>query len=232
MKIVILCGGKGLRMGSESEIPKPMALVGDKPILWHVMKQYAHFGFNDFVLCLGFKGSVIKKYFEENNHANWNITFVDTGLDTNTGGRIKKIQDYVQDENFMATYSDGVADINLKALNIFHLKHGLTATITAVKPFSQFGEMLLDQNDVVTEFKEKPRLQHWINGGFFVFKQSFFDYLNEDCVLEKEPFEHLARERQIVAFQLDGFWKCMDTYKDRMVLNELWKSGKAEWKKW
>ncbi|MFH1587673.1 MAG: glucose-1-phosphate cytidylyltransferase [Candidatus Diapherotrites archaeon] len=232
MKTVLLCGGKGTRMGEITElIPKPLAKIGGKPILWHIMKSYSGFGFTDFVLCLGYKGEKIKDYFSKNNHEKWDIEFVDTGLETNTGGRVKKIEDYV-DGRFLCNYGDGLGDVDLDALIKFHGKKGKAATLTAVNPLSQFGIMEIGDSGTITKFREKPKLEHWINGGFFVFEKKVFDYLGENSVLEREPFENLAKDGEIAAFKHTGFWECMDTFKDNMLLNELWESGKAPWKKW
>lgn len=258
MKTVILCGGRGTRLGEHGvNIPKALIDIGGKPVLWHLLKLYAAHGLNDFVLCLGYLGEAIKRYFLEQqwldhdftlqmkasgefelqphrlSRENWRITFVDTGLETNTGGRLKKIQALIgADETFCATYGDGLANVDLRALLRFHAAHGRLATLTAVNPRSQFGLVKLDESSAVVEFQEKPLLQEWINGGFFVFDRRVFDYLQEDSILEREPFEQLARERQIMAFQHDGFWKCLDTYKDHLEFNQLWDAGQAAWKVW
>jgi glucose-1-phosphate cytidylyltransferase len=258
MKTVILCGGRGTRLGEHGiHIPKALIEIGGKPVLWHLMKFYAQHGLNDFVLCLGYLGDSIKRYFLEQqwldndftlqtkasgeyellNHRisreNWRITFVDTGLETNTGGRIKQIQDYIgKDETFCATYGDGLANVDLRALLAFHHSHGRLATLTAVNPRSQFGLLKLDDQNAVLEFQEKPVLREWINGGFFVFNRGIFDYLQDDSILEREPFEQLARDQQIMAYQHRGFWKCLDTYKDHLEFNQLWDAGQAEWKLW
>lgn len=257
MKVVILCGGKGTRLREKTEeIPKPLIEIAGRPILWHVMKLYAHFGYRDFILCLGYKGEKIKEYFVElnswrrsnfvlslgegkgqirvldNDLEPWNIAFIDTDLETNTGGRIKKVEQYIEGNLFMATYADGVADIDINALVEFHKRHGKIATVTAVRPLSQFGIMQLYRDDRVMEFKEKPRLNDWVNGGFFVFDRRIFSYLDEDSVLEHKPFEGLARNGQIMAYKHEGYWGCMDTYKDVERLNSLWQSGQAPWKIW
>ncbi len=232
MKTVLLCGGKGTRMGEITElIPKPLAKIGGKPILWHIMKSYSSFGFTDFVLCLGYKGEKIKEHFTKNNHEKWNIEFVDTGLDTNTGGRIKKVESLI-DGQFLCNYGDGLGDVDLGSLIKFHEEKKKAATLTAVNPLSQFGIMDIGNSGIITRFKEKPKLEHWINGGFFVFEKRVFDYLEGNSVLEREPFENLANDGEIAAFKHEGFWECMDTFKDNMLLNELWDSGKAPWKKW
>lgn len=231
MKTVILCGGKGTRLIEKTElIPKPLVEIGSKPILWHLMKIYSHYGYNDFILCLGYKGEKIIEYFKKNPEKGWKIEFADTGLETNTGGRIKKIEKYVDSDDFFCTYADGLSDLNLKSLYEFHKKKNKVATITAVNPLSQFGILDLNSEDEIIEFEEKPKLDHWINGGFFVFKREIFDYLTEEDFLEKRPFELLAKERKITAYKFKGFWKCMDTYKDNQVMNDLWESKKAPWK--
>lgn len=233
MKVVILCGGKGERLREHTEvIPKPLVEIGNKPILWHIMKIYSHYGFNDFILCLGYKGNLIKEYFSKNNKEGWKINFADTGLDTNTGGRIKRIERFIEEDNLLATYSDGVSDINIKQLVDFHNKHGKVATITCTSLRSNFGIVKIDSNNLITGFNEKPFMDMWINGGFFMFNKKVFDYLDENSVLEKEPMKTLARDRQLVAFKLHGFWECMDTYKDTRMLNDAYASGKAKWVVW
>lgn len=230
MKTVILCGGKSTRMGVDSP-PKALIKIGKKPILWHIMKYYSSYGFRDFIICLGYKGNYIRKYFKGSKE--FNINFVDTGLETNTGGRIKKIEQYINEENFFATYGDGLSDLDLKRLYRFHLKHKKMATITAVKPRSQFGIMSIDpETELVEQFEEKPMLDYWVNGGFFVFSRGVFRYLREDDILEKETFSRLLAKNGICAFKRRGFWMCMDTYKDNQKLNEIWNEGKAPWKKW
>src|SRR3989338_4193721 len=235
MKTVILCGGMGTRLKELTQsIPKPLVEIGGKPILCHIMKIYSHYGFNDFILCLGYKGEMIKDYFKDNNNKEprWNIIFEDTGDKTNTGGRIKKIEQHIHDEIFFATYGDGLASINLNELLDFHKEKNTIATITCVNPLSQFGIVEIDEEGKITRFKEKPLLSQWINGGFFVFSKDIFKYLNENDILEKEPFEKLAGEKQISAFKFKGFWSCMDTYKDTQTLNEMWHKGKPEWLIW
>lgn len=233
MRTVILCGGEGTRLRELTEsIPKPLVEIGGKPILWHIMKIYSYYGFNDFILCLGYKGNLIEEYFKKNKEENWNIIFADTGLKTNTGGRIKKIEKYIDDEIFLANYGDGLADINLNKLLSFHKRMNKIATITCVNPVSQFGIIKINDSNLITAFKEKPLLNQWINGGFFVFNKKIFDYLTGDDILEKRPFETLAKERQIVAYKFSGFWDCMDTFKDMQLLNELWQKENAPWKVW
>ena len=231
MKTVILCGGKGTRLRElTEEIPKPLVEIGGKPILWHLMKIYSHYGFNDFILCLGYKGELIKEYFSRNNKENWKITFVDTGEDANKAERIKKVQKYIKDDNFFVAYGDDVCDVNVKKVLDLHLKKGKIVTLTAVNLLSPFGVMEVNENDEVTEFKEKPKLDYWMNGGYFVFNKKIFNYLKEGYDLEKEAFEELAKEKQIAAFKHHGFWKSMNTFKDVVELNELWERGNAPWK--
>ncbi len=248
METVILCGGKGLRMGNQNnEIPKPLVQIGDKPILWHIMNIYSHQDFTDFILCLGYLGEKIVKYFSnddknslkeyKNNGSTtihtkggWKITCVDTGLETNTGGRIKKIEKLI-DSTFLATYGDGVANIDLKELLKFHKDHNKVATISVVHPRSQFGILDLD-SDLITNFVEKPILDYWVNGGFFVFKPKIFNYLEKNDVLEKETFKRLIKDHEMAAYRLKGFWECMDTYKDSIELNEMWNKNEAQWAAW
>ncbi|TRZ96070.1 glucose-1-phosphate cytidylyltransferase [bacterium] len=227
MKVVILCGGKGTRMGN-AEIPKGLFPIGGKPVLWHVMNIYASYGFTNFVLCLGYKGDRIRDYFRKIRA--WKIEFVDTGLNTNTGGRIKKVERLIQDNLFFATYGDGVADINLKQLLRAHNTQRRLATITVVRPYSPFGIVGVDSHtQMVTHFEEKPILDHWINGGFFVFNKEVFGYLKESDILEKHSFARLLQDKQLCAFKHTGFWKCMDTYKDNRELNEIWKHNNEAW---
>lgn len=256
--MVVLAGGLGMRLREETEFkPKPMILIGDKPILWHIMKIYSHFGFNNFIICLGYKGEVIKDYFlryklmnsdftihldKENKicihnkdiKENWSVTLVDTGLNAMTGARVKRIEKYIDTPYFMLTYGDGVADINVEKLVKFHLSHKKIATVTSVRPPSRFGELIVKRNQVV-EFSEKPQITRGlINGGFFVFNKKVFDYLtNEDnCTLEREPLENIAKDNQLMSYQHNGFWHCMDTIRDVNFLNELWQTGRAPWKIW
>jgi len=255
-KVVILCGGKGTRLKEETEFkPKPLVHVGNFPILWHIMKHYSHYGYKDFILCLGYKGGLIKEYFlnykwmsndftlnlkKENERVvnytrtdeDWTITFVDTGAETNTGGRIKRIEKYIKEDNFLATYGDGVSNLNLRNLIKFHKDKNKIGTITGVHPWSKYGTIHTNEENVIHEFIEKPILRDIINGGFFVFKKEFFDYLDENCILEGEPFEKLANQKQIALFKHDGFWHCMDTYKDFQELNNVWRSGNVPWKIW
>ena len=233
MQVVILCGGKGERLKEQTEIiPKPLVEVGGKPILWHIMKIYAHYNHKDFILCLGHKGEKIKEYFKKNNGENWNISFADTGLDTNTGGRIKKIEKLINNADFLATYGDGISDININSLAEFHKKHGKVASMTCTQLRSNFGIVEIGNRDIVTGFREKPFMKMWINGGFFVFNKKIFSYLGEDSVLEREPMEALAKEGHLMAYKYSGFWECMDTYKDTRMLNEMVENNKAKWMVW
>lgn len=258
MKAVILAGGFGTRLSEETDIrPKPMVEIGGKPILWHIMKIYSHYGFNDFVVCLGYKGYIIKEYFVNyflhqsdvtidlsNNQTtihrsaseNWKITLVDTGPNTMTGGRIKRIQKYVNGEPFMLTYGDGVADINIKELVDFHKKNKKTVTVTTVQPTGRFGILDINDSNIVESFIEKPKGDgnNWINGGFFVCQPEVFNYIKDDdsTIWEREPLEKLAKEKNIAAYKHHGFWKPVDTLKDKNDLNDVWNSGTAAWKMW
>jgi glucose-1-phosphate cytidylyltransferase len=258
MKTVILCGGRGTRLGEHGAgIPKALIEIGGKPVLWHLLKIYAQHGLNDFILCLGYLGDAIKRYFLEQQwidadftiemsqageyklqkhetfKEDWRITFAETGLDTNTGGRVKRIEKFLgDDQTFCVTYGDGLADVDLPGLLEFHHQHGKIATLTAVHPRSSFGLLKLDAAGAVIDFEEKPVMEDWINGGFFVFDRQLFDYLGDNCVLEREPLQRLADERQLIAYQHTGFWKCMDTYKDNVEFNQLWDAGEAGWAIW
>jgi len=257
--VVILCGGAGTRIHEETEDkPKPMVEIGNKPVLWHIMKIYAHYNLNNFILCLGYKGEVIKNYFlnyqtlncdfainlgkrdihmyNEPPESDWQVTLSDTGLKAMTGARIKRIEKYVDTDNFMVTYGDGVADINLDELIRFHQSHGKIGTVTGVHYLSRFGQMAID-GEVVTRFAEKPMMtgnDGLINGGFFVFKRDFFRYLWEenDCVTEREPLEKLAADGELRVYHHKGFWQCLDTFREKQLLDELWDSGQAKWKVW
>ncbi len=210
------------------DIPKPMVMIGNRPILWHIMKIYAQAGMHNFILLLGYKKDAIIRYFRKRTP--WSIRFVDTGLDTNTGGRLKRIEHLVREDVFFATYGDGLADINLNSLFTFHRRHNKVATITSVRPASPFGIMGIDSHtDAVTHFQEKPFLDHWVNGGFFVFNRDVFRYLKKDDILEKDSFLRLVKDKNMVAYKHRGFWECMDTYKDNLKLNALWKSAEAPW---
>ena len=233
MKAVILAGGYGTRISEESHLlPKPMIEIGGKPILWHIMKIYSTYKIDDFVICLGYKGEKIKEYFEQFDSKLWNIQLIDTGLDTMTGGRLKRIQDKI-DDTFCVTYGDGVSDVNLNNLITFHKEKKSLATLTAIHPPERFGVLNLS-GDYVTEFHEKHTGESsWINGGFFVFEPEIFDYLQDDStVLERIPLETLAKEQKLTAFKHDGFWHPMDTLRDKKHLEDLWTSEKAPWKIW
>jgi len=255
--VVILCGGMGTRLREETEYkPKPMIEIGGRPIIWHIMKIYAHYGYRKFILCLGYKGSVIKEYFLNyeamsndltvslggeskrcylNNHKeqDFEITLVDTGLHTMTGGRVKRIEKFIDTEAFMVTYGDGLADIDIGKLVAFHQSHGKLATLTAVRPPSRFGILELTDEDRVKQFREKVETE-WINGGFLVFDRRIFDYLdlNKDCFLERDPMERLTAEKQMMAFRHEGFWIGMDTYREYEMLNQMWDTGNAPWRFW
>ena len=257
MKVVILAGGLGTRLSEETQVrPKPMAEVGDRPILWHIMKGYGEQGFTDFVVCLGYKGYLIKEYFanyflhnadvtfdlrsrgvevHQNTAEPWRVTLVDTGADTQTGGRLRRVAPHLGDEPFMMTYGDGVADVDLSALRAFHTAHGKLATVTAVQPPGRFGALDLAEDDgTVRSFVEKPRGDGaWMNGGFFVLEPAVLDYIAGDETLwEKAPLERLAADGQLVAHRHRGFWQPMDTLRDKRILEELWDSGRAPWKTW
>jgi glucose-1-phosphate cytidylyltransferase len=256
MKVVILAGGFGTRLSEETvNIPKPMVNIGEKPILWHIMKTYSHYGYNDFVICLGYKGYIIKEYFMNyfmhmsditvdltdggikvhNSEAeDWKITLVDTGLNTMTGGRIKRVKEYLNDETFMLTYGDGVADVNIKELVNYHKEHGKLATLTSVQPSGRFGALTMKEKGKVESFIEKPAGDGaWINGGFFVLEPEVIDYITDDTtVWEREPLEKLSKDGELYAYKHKGFWKPMDTLRDKNDLEKLWQEGIAPWKIW
>jgi len=253
MKVIILAGGFGTRLSEYTErIPKPMVTVGGRPILWHIMKTYAHFGHKDFYLALGYKAEVIKEYFlhyrslnadfsvdlgngevisHQTDEIDWKVTLVHTGLESMTGGRVKRMQPFVGDESFLLTYGDGVADIDVHALVEFHKSHGKMVTVSAVHPGARFGELDMDGDRVVT-FKEKPQTtQGWINGGYFVIEPEFFKLIEGDStILERSPLEKAAEMGELMAFHHGGFWQCMDTKRDRDHLEEMWDSGSAPWR--
>jgi len=259
MKVVILCGGMGTRLREETEFrPKPMVEIGGRPILWHIMKIYSHYGFNEFVLCLGYKGETIKEYFlnfemlnsdftielgtthknivvhETHKRENWKITLVDTGLQSMTGARIKRVEPFIDTDIFMLTYGDGVANVNITKLLDFHRLHGKIATVTGVKPLSRFGFLSI-HNDTVTSFAEKPPVkEEYINGGFFVFNRALFAYLENDdsCIFEREPMERLAAKGELMVYRHDGYWHCMDTIRDRDMLEREWQQVRPGWKVW
>jgi len=256
MKVVLLAGGLGTRLREETEYrPKPMVEVGGKPILWHIMKNFAHFGYREFIICIGYKGEVVRDYFLDfaghtsdftirlgertkvtyhgsTDEADWEVTVVDTGARTMTGGRVKRIEPFTSGERFMVTYGDGLADIDIKKLVAFHLAHGQLATVTTVRPVSRFGVLDIGPDGRVGRFEEKPQLSGHINAGFFVFEPGVFSYLDEECVLEQEPLRNLARDRQLFGYQHEGFWQPMDTYREFTALNEMWDSGAAPWRTW
>jgi glucose-1-phosphate cytidylyltransferase len=257
MKVVILCGGLGTRLREETEFrPKPMVPIGDRPILWHIMKIYAKHGFKEFILCLGHKGEIIKDYFRnyhwntsdvtlklgarpqiqyhnQHDEEDWTVTLIDTGQTTQTGGRLKRVLPHIGSDTFLLTYGDGVTDSNIRESVAFHLKHRPTLTVTAVKPPGRFGDLALD-GETVTGFHEKPSQDvHFINGGFFVVSTEIARYLTgDDCVLEREPMNRLAAEGRMRAFKHTGFWQCMDTYREQQLLTGLWNAGQAPWKIW
>ena len=233
MKAVILAGGYGTRISEESYLkPKPMIEIGGKPILWHILKIYSKYNINEFVICCGYKGDQIKEYFSKLDSTSWDIQLVDTGLDTLTGGRLKRIQDHI-DDTFCVTYGDGLSDIDISSLISFHKEKNILATLTAIHPPERFGVLNLS-GDYVMEFHEKHSgVDSWINGGFFVFEPGIFDYLRDDStVLEKTPLETLAKEKKLAAFKHNGFWYPMDTQRDKKYLESLWSSNNAPWKIW
>jgi glucose-1-phosphate cytidylyltransferase len=257
LKVVILAGGRGTRISEESYLrPKPMIEIGGNPILWHIMKIYSHYGFNEFIICLGYKGYMLKEYFadyylhtsditfdfSDNNkmiiHNNiaepWKVTLVDTGLDTQTGGRIKRIQKYIGNEPFMLTYGDGVSDVNILKLVECHRQNHSLVTMTAIQPGGRFGVLDINQQNTITRFVEKDRENGgWINAGFMVVEPQTFDYIENDATLfEKDPLETIASQNLLQAFKHKGFWKCMDTQRDKLILEELWSSKNPPWKIW
>jgi glucose-1-phosphate cytidylyltransferase len=256
MKVVLLAGGLGTRLSEETEIrPKPMVEIGGKPIIWHIMKLYSSYGFTEFIVCLGYKGYVIKEYFANlflhlsdvtidisNNEVqvhngpteNWKITLVETGSETLTGGRIKRVQKYVGDQRFMLTYGDGVSNVNIDELIAFHEKKKKMCTVTAVQPSGRFGVLQISEDNDVESFHEKRAEDSgWINGGFFVCEPEVFSFIQDDTTIwEKDPLENIAKQNQLASYKHRGFWKPMDSLKDKMDLNELWYTNKAEWKVW
>lgn len=257
MKVVILAGGYGTRISEESHLrPKPMIEIGQRPILWHIMKQYSHYGFNDFIICLGYKGYYIKEYFAHyflhesdvtfdfrndnqlvtHNHSAepWRVTLVNTGEDTMTGGRVKRIQTHIGNEPFMLTYGDGVSDVDISKLVESHKRYGRIATVTTVQPSGRFGALAITPDNKVQGFHEKPKGDgSWINAGFFVLEPDVFKYIKDDrTVFEKEPLERLAKDGELMCYRHDGFWQPMDTLRDKNLLEDLWKTGKAPWMTW
>ena len=255
MKAVLLAGGLGTRLREETEYrPKPMVEVGGRPVLWHIMKNLAHFGVNEFVVAAGYRGEVIREYFlnyqarmhdftidlgsgaitqhgESHSEALWRVTVADTGALTMTGGRVHRTSRYI-DGRFLVTYGDGLADVNISSLLAFHEAHGRLATVTTIRPLSRFGVMDLADDGSVVKFREKPQTDDYVNAGFFIFEPEVLGYLTDDCVLEQEPLEHLARDGQLMAYRHDGFWQPMDTYREFQMLNEMWDQGNAPWKVW
>jgi glucose-1-phosphate cytidylyltransferase len=257
--VVIFCGGKGTRLREKTEfIPKPLVEIGGMPILWHVMKIYSSYGCTRFILCLGYKAEKIKEYFLEyaewrrgdftlhsgtdngdrtlefHSHSlrDWDITFVETGLEANKGTRLRKAAPYIQADNFFVAYGDDLARIHIKKLHAFHQRHGAVATVTCVQPASPYGIVTIDRSNSIVSVEEKPPLKHWINGGFFVFTKGVFDYLADTADLEKEMLPLLAKKRQVKAYKLHDFWRSMNTYQDTLSLNELWHNDDAPWKIW
>lgn len=257
MKVVILCGGFGTRLKEETVVkPKPMVEIGGKPILWHIMKTYGHYGYKDFVLCLGYKSEVIKEYFmnyslyandftidlktkniqlqSDQNGLDWNVTLANTGANAMTGARVKRIEKYVDSDLFMLTYGDGVTNIDINELVNFHKEHDKIGTVSGVHPPSQYGELTIQNDQVMTFAEKKKNWSSCINGGYFVFKREFFNYLETDdqCVLERGPLERLAADGELKVFHHSGFWQCMDTNRDYKYLNGLWDAGEVPWKVW
>tara|TARA_B110000444_G_scaffold90697_1_gene85683 strand:- start:23218 stop:23937 length:720 start_codon:yes stop_codon:yes gene_type:complete len=231
MKVVILAGGFGTRLSEYTDlIPKPMVPIADIPILVHIMRIYSFYGHTEFYILLGYKSDVIKDYFKKNSFKDWKIHLIDTGLETMTGGRLKRAKEYLQDETFFLTYGDGVGDIDINASLKLHNKYNKTMTVTAVHPPARFGELEL-KDEIVLSFEEKPQMQKgWINGGFFVVEPSFIDLIENDTImLEREPMKHLTQNNQIIAYKHDGFWQCMDNKREHKILNKLWKNGEAKW---
>jgi len=257
MKIVILCGGFGTRLREETEVkPKPMIEIGGRPIVWHIMKTFAHYGFNDFVLCLGYKSEVIKDYFynyermsndftielgtgtmeihTRHQEQGWRVSLIDTGMNAMTGARLKRVEQYVDGDQFILTYGDGVIDLDIRKLVEYHRVNGKIGTVTGVSPRSHYGELDISDGKVVS-FQEKPEFKDsFISGGYFVLNAEFFKYLTDDesCVLEREPLEKLARDGELGVYAHEGFWQCMDTYRDYLYLSELWDGDRAPWKVW
>jgi len=258
MKVVIFAGGLGTRLAEETGTkPKPMVEIGGKPILWHIMKIYSHFGFNDFIICLGYKGYVIKEYFMNyflhnsdisinlvdnsmevlgSKSESFKISLIDTGNTTKTAGRLQRVRKYLKEEDFLLTYGDGLSNINITELVSFHKKHNKIATVTSVQPEARFGGMDIGKDGSVLEFREKSKSDtHWVNGGFFVLKSDVFKYLEDDMsdtMWEDDPLNKITEDKQLMAYKHDGFWKCMDALRDKIELNALWEKGNAPWKIW
>jgi glucose-1-phosphate cytidylyltransferase len=257
MNVVILCGGQGTRLREETEFrPKPLVEVGQRPILWHIMKLYAHHGLRRFVLCLGYRGRMIKEYFlhyeamsndftiqlgnlhsvtHHGAHAeqDFQVTLADTGLPTMTGGRVKRVEKFIEGDTFMVTYGDGLSDVDIRKLLAFHRDHGRIATVTGVRPSSRFGVLDMDTEGKIRSFSEKPQLDGYVSAGYFVFNRRIFDLLDgDDCILERDPLERLARDGELMVYRHEGFFYAMDTYREYQALNEMWDQGKAPWKVW
>ena len=256
MRAVILAGGLGTRLREETEHrPKPMVEIGERPIIWHIMKMLAHQGLDEFIIALGYKGDQIKDFFinyeskvndvtvqlgsnklathhQREVEESWTVTLANTGALTMTGGRILNIREHVKGERFLCTYGDGLANIDLQELIKFHVSHGKIATVTATKPVSRFGTLEIDSNQKVSKFSEKPQVEQWVNGGFFIFEPEIFNYLEENSILEKEPLENLSHDNELMAYLHNGFWQPMDTFREAQALNELWDNGKAPWRIW
>lgn len=257
MKVIILCGGQGTRLREETEFkPKPMVMVGDRPILWHIMKMYNHFGYKDFVLCLGYKGNMIKEYFlnyqamnndftirlghrdieshGKHTEEDFKVTLANTGTDTMTGSRLKQVEKYIDDDLVCVSYGDGLSNVNIRSLIDFHRSHGRIGTVTSVRPQSRYGVLQITDDSRVENFAEKPQTEGWVSTGLFVFHKKFFEYLSTDpaCVMEQEPLQKLAHEGQLMAYQHDGFFFAMDTYRESLKLNELWEANQAPWALW
>jgi glucose-1-phosphate cytidylyltransferase len=256
VKAVLLAGGLGTRMREETEFrPKPMVEVGGRPVLWHIMKNLGHFGISDFIIATGYKSDVIKEYFlnyearnndftidlgqrgslvfhDAHDEAQWKVTVAYTGEDTPTGGRLHKVGRYLDGEPFLVTYGDGLADVDINALREHHRSQGTLATVSTVQPFSRFGVMDMAPDGKVTQFREKPRLEGWINIGFFIMEPGALNYINADSVLEEQPLADLARDGELSAYRHSGFWQPMDTYRENRMLNDLWSSGRAPWQVW
>lgn len=256
MKAVLLAGGLGTRMREETEYrPKPMVEVGGRPVLWHIMKNLGHFGITEFIVATGYKSDVIKEYFlnyearnndftidlgkrgslkfhDAHDEAEWTVTVAFTGDETPTGGRVHKVARYLDDEQFLVTYGDGLANVNIEELRAFHNAQGTLATVTTVQPFSRFGVMEVTDSGKVIQFREKPQLEGWVNIGFFIMEPAALDYIHEDSVLEQEPLAHLAKDGQLSAYRHTGFWQPMDTYRENKMLNDMWDDGQAPWQTW
>lgn len=252
---MILAGGLGTRLREETEfLPKPMVPIGAKPILWHIMKNYSYYNFNDFVICAGYKADVIRDFFLNYQTKNsdftvrldshkpptlhqditeaWQVTVSDTGISTQTGGRIHRIKQFIDGDTFLCTYGDGLTDLDIEKLVEFHYSHGRIATVSVARPLSRFGVLDITDENQVSKFREKPQADNWVNIGFFVFNIKVFEYLNEESILEDLPLGELAKLGELMAYKHDGFWQSMDTFREATILNELWKSGKAPWKNW